>query len=430
MTGVAAGALTEARRLFEDGHPRRAAMVTSEWLTDHPDDAHAYHLLGACHAAAGDAATATMSLERAVALNPADGNHRVALAIALGVAGDMARAKREYDAGRELSGSAFGALEFGLLCLCRRASEEAGRRFEEAMEANPSDIRARVGLALAWAQQDRVVDGRAAFAEIAAVDTTAHLIPGMICNDLDAQGRKADALEVLRLASAIGVEDPELPFRLAAAEGKSLARAPGSYVESHFDRFAATFDRFLKDGLKYRVPEELVEAAGRHLERRTSLSILDGGCGTGLCGPLLRPMAASLVGVDLSARMLEQARTTGAYDRLEHAELEEALARRTGELDLIVCADVLIYVGDIAGLLGAAARALRPGGVLAVSVERLDTGEGYALQQNGRFAHSLGYVEETSASAGLELLEATESDLRMERGSWVPGTLTVLRPRR
>ena len=36
--------------------------------------------------------------------------------------------------------------------------------------------------------------------------------------------------------------------------------------------------------------------------------ILDAGCGTGLCGPLLRPLAARLVGVDLSEKMVELAR--------------------------------------------------------------------------------------------------------------------------
>ncbi|HKP21637.1 MAG TPA: methyltransferase domain-containing protein [Thermoleophilaceae bacterium] len=425
MTSVAGGTLADARRLFEEGNHRRAALAVSDWLKDHPDDAQGFHLLGACHSAVGDTAAAAMSLGRAVALGPDNGDHRVAFAIALGVLGDMERAEREYAAGRELSGSDFGALEFGLLCLCRRSSEEAVLHLEEALEADPADLGARVGITLARAQMGRVDQARSAFAELAESNRDAHLVPGLISTGLEGQGRRSDALEVLRLAHAVGAEDPELPYRLAAAEGTALARAPESYVQSHFDRFAATFDDFLRDKLSYRTPELLVEAAARHLGRRTGLSVLDGGCGTGLCGPFLRPMASRLVGVDLSAGMLDKARTTGAYDQLEHAELEQALAERDGELDLIVCADVLIYLGDLTRFFEAAAGALRPGGVLAVSIERLDTGGEYALHEGGRFAHSPGYVERMSARAGLELLESTDSDIRLERGRWVPGALMV-----
>ena len=48
------------------------------------------------------------------------------------------------------------------------------------------------------------------------------------------------------------------------------------------------------------------------------VKILDAGCGTGLCGPLLKPWARRLVGVDLSGGMLEKARALQLYD--EHIE--------------------------------------------------------------------------------------------------------------
>ena len=50
-------------------------------------------------------------------------------------------------------------------------------------------------------------------------------------------------------------------------------------------------------------------------------NILDVGCGTGLCGALLSPYARRLVGVDLSDRMLDQARERNIYDELVKGEL-------------------------------------------------------------------------------------------------------------
>lgn len=418
--------LSEARRLFEGGEPGKAAQLVSTWLESHPDDAQAYHLLGACYAAMGYAAGAATSLGRAVGLDPADGHHRVAFAIAVGVFGDMARAREEYAAGREGCGAAFGAFEFGLLCLCRQSAREAERHFTEVLDADPADVWARLGLALAWAQDGQVARARASFAELAAADTAAHLAPGVLCARLERENRKEDTLEILRLAQLVEAEDPDLPYRLAAAEGIALSRAPEGYVASYFDRFAPTFDDHLSE-LKYRTPELLVDACTRYLAGRTDLSVLDGGCGTGLCGPLLRPMAGRLVGVDLSTAMLDKARSRGVYDQLEQGDLEHALGERPGQLDLIVCADVLVYLGDLRAFFRAAAGALRPGGVLGVSVERLESGGDYVLQHSGRFAHAPGYVRETAAPAGLELLEEAACDLRLERRDWVPGTITVHR---
>ena len=122
-----------------------------------------------------------------------------------------------------------------------------------------------------------------------------------------------------------------------------------------------------------------------------SLDVLDAGCGTGLCGPLVAPYARRLVGVDLSEAMLARARARNVYDELVKRELTAYLRDSPGSFDVIVSADTLVYFGPLEEVAAAAANALRPGGVLVFTVEELSgaaSDAGYSLSPNGRYRHS------------------------------------------
>ena len=58
--------------------------------------------------------------------------------------------------------------------------------------------------------------------------------------------------------------------------------------------------------------------------------MLDAGCGTVLCGPLVAPFARRLVGVDLSARMLDQAKARKAIAVPLNAEAVLVIRRQIG----------------------------------------------------------------------------------------------------
>ena len=159
---------------------------------------------------------------------------------------------------------------------------------------------------------------------------------------------------------------PEHPVALhmaaaaAPADAPPPARATDEYVRRAFDEFAHGFDESLA-GLGYRAPQLVTTAPGCQPEAlRTAPAILDAGCGTGLCGPLLRPLASRLDGVDLSEKMVELAAERGGYDELIVGELCEVLRSRPRTYDAIVSADTLVYFGDLAEPLAAAAGCLRP----------------------------------------------------------------------
>ncbi len=218
-------------------------------------------------------------------------------------------------------------------------------------------------------------------------------------------------------------DDPRPRHHLAAAGvGETPARASDGYVEKVFDSFAASFDAKL-ESLGYRAPSlvcDALVAMGSRLPRGGV--ILDAGCGTGLCGPMLRPLGSRLEGVDLSSGMLARAQLRGGYDELHHAEMTDFMRRSPDRFDIVACADALIYFGDLDELMAALAQAMRAGAVFAASTEVLADDEGdYSLALHGRYSHSAAYLRRTLPRHGLRLTSIEQHVLRNEGGKPVEG---------
>ena len=144
---------------------------------------------------------------------------------------------------------------------------------------------------------------------------------------------------------------------------------PSAFVETLFDHYAESFDESLVDRLGYRLPELLDQAIRTARPGRFPLA-LDLGCGTGLMGQRLRPIADRLEGYDISAGMLKQARAKGVYDLLGKADLRN-FSHAGPKADLVTVADVFIYVGALDGVVKTVAGLLAGDGLFAFSVEKL-----------------------------------------------------------
>lgn len=243
--------------------------------------------------------------------------------------------------------------------------------------------------------------------------------------------RRGEFPQAAEVYSAWLAEDPDnvvARHMAAALSGTQVPpRADDRYVASVFDQYAASFDDHLQH-LGYRAPELVSANLAPHLEPGGSAVILDAGCGTGLCGPLLRPFCSRLVGVDLSPRMIEQARRRGGYDELVVSELSAFMGERPGAFDAIVAADTLVYFGALEQVCQAAHVALHPGGILVFTVEALLAGDvPHALLVHGRYAHRDTYLRAVLEQHGFELLELRRETLRMERLQDVIGYLVVAR---
>jgi predicted TPR repeat methyltransferase len=210
--------------------------------------------------------------------------------------------------------------------------------------------------------------------------------------------------------------------RLGAADAAD-AMSP-AYVRTLFDQYAPRFDEALK-GLAYGAPARLREAVERAWPNASFDHMLDLGCGTGLAGAAFRPRVRRLAGVDLSPAMVAQARAKRIYDRLDTDDLLQFLTAETGHTyDLIIAADVFVYLFDLAPVAAAVARVLGPNGLFGFTVEA-HQGEGVELGAKLRYRHSAEHVRGAIAAAGLRLLELSRVATRTEAGEDVPGLLAL-----
>jgi predicted TPR repeat methyltransferase len=293
--------------------------------------------------------------------------------------------------------------------------------YVQALELNPEYVDAYNGLGRVLERQKRHEEALKHYSkalELAPKHASTRYHAGMALCVLE---RFEEAAQVFRDWLAVDPNNPSAKHYLAACTGKDVPqRASDAYVASTFDEFAQSFDAKL-ESLNYRAPELVAVTVSQLLgEPVARFDILDAGCGTGLCGPKLRPYARRMVGVDLSAKMLEKAKVRGDYHALHKAELTAFMQAQSQSFDLIVSADTLCYFGDLEPVCLAAGRALRAGGRLIFSVEALPEGD-FKLHSLGRYSHSRDYLSRVLTHSGLRVTILEQAILRTEYGSPVHG---------
>lgn len=210
--------------------------------------------------------------------------------------------------------------------------------------------------------------------------------------------------------------------RLGAAPMPAIA--PESYVRGLFDQYAESFDAHLVDHLSYRAPALLAETLAG-LGRNRFAEAIDLGCGSGLCGAAFRDRTGFLTGVDLSPAMIEAARSKGFYDRLVVQGLNDFMsAEPAASADLVLAADVLVYVGDLEPVFCLARRLLREEGIFAFTLQSADAG--FGLGPDLRYAHAPDYVRELAERSGLAVAMMAEMTYRRDAGEDVAGLIVVL----
>ena len=375
----------------QQGRSDEAIALIRKSLSLDPDRADAYRNLGIVFQSAGRLEEAIDACQRAIAIDPGHANAYSNLGVLLRASGRPADAEAAYRTAIRLNPEHVDAYtNLGILLNGLRRTEEAAACYCRVITLRPKHREARKLLALAHCTLGEVDEAARIFEEW---------------------------LE----------EDPADPIALhmrAACTGRDVPpRATNGFVERTFDSFASSFEAKLEK-LSYRAPALIAETLERSgLTPSKQLDTLDAGCGTGLCGPLVAPYARRLTGVDLSEGMLAHARQKNIYDALIRADLTDYLRGHRGAFDLIVSADTLVYFGDLEEAVAAAGAALRPGGVLAFTIEEA-LGEppdrGYRLEFHGRYSHTGAYVERLLTSVGMQP-DIVGAELRTESGIPVAG---------
>jgi predicted TPR repeat methyltransferase len=243
-------------------------------------------------------------------------------------------------------------------------------------------------------------------------------------------GEREQAIAAFRKARDADPDDRHgARLRLMLLGAEQLSAMPPAYVRALFDQYAPKFETALVDDLGYRGPALLFKAvlSVRAAVRKAALfnRAIDLGCGTGLAARAFAAQVDHFIGIDLSPRMIERARATGHYAQVEVAEMVESMrGKPDASADLILAADAMIYLSDLAPLLDEAKRVLVAGGLLAFTVET-HSGEGVILGEGLRYAHSAGYVRASIEACGLTLSRCEGLSARHEDNAPVPGLVVV-----
>jgi predicted TPR repeat methyltransferase len=387
---------------------------------------------GAARHARGDLDGAARLYRKVLAQRPNEGN-------ALNLLGVVARQRGDLAKALQLGAQAVAARPDSPVFLANHGSAlaeagrlpEAAQALRAALARRPDDPVALRNLGQVLTSQGDAAGALAPLRRAVALAPQAAEPWLALAHALREAGEPGAAEAAQRVLALPGLPPPlaaQARFLLAAlGEAAAPDRAPAAYVKDLFDQYAARFDADLEGRLGYRTPAlvaALLEAGGVRPDR--TRRVLDLGCGTGLSGVALKPFAKRLVGLDLSPRMLAEARKRGLYDALEEADLLAFLPKQRAAFDIVAAADVLNYLGELGPALAGIAGALAPGGVAAFSVEKGGDAP-FALGTGLRYRHDPAHVAQLAAAAGLAELARQEVVLREEKGAPVAGVLFLLR---
>ena len=197
------------------------------------------------------------------------------------------------------------------------------------------------------------------------------------------------------------------------------------YVRDVFDNFADSFEQTLSD-LSYQVPQEI----GKEIRKvypsnyHQKIRILDIGCGTGLCAPIIDSIFPKyhLDGVDISSQMLVFAEQKHIYKKLINADVEEYFSRCCNAYNLCVAADVFTYFGDLKKVFFGVANSLKKDGVFKFSITKLDSQiSDWQQHISGRFLHTKKYIKKELSENGFSNIKFTSTILRTEGKKNVQG---------
>lgn len=209
---------------------------------------------------------------------------------------------------------------------------------------------------------------------------------------------------------------------------RTAQRSNPRYVRHLFDQFSTDYDQRMIGQLGYRAPAILRELASLILPMKSELTILDLGCGTGLSGEAFADMAAVIDGVDLSPSMIAKTKARGIYRELIVGDIETVLAQFPSTYDLVLAADTVVYIGDLAILMREVEKKISDGGYFLFTAEKKD-GVGFELSPKRRWRHSEAYLRDVVEHAGFDISGFVACVPRSEAGVAVDGFAVALSKR-
>lgn len=306
--------------------------------------------------------------------------------------------------------------------------EDATTAFKNALSLSPDHADAHNNLAIALRESGNFEEATHHARQAIRLDPEPAYPYFILGKLLEQGGEPAQAIEAYRSCLERDASDSFGAALCLAHLGATEIpeEAPKDYLHQRYAKKARTWDTSVEGDTPYRGPKLVVRLLEKLQPDFAGMDILDAGCGTGLIGMALKGRAGSLVGVDLSAAMLEKAAEKKIYDTLHEGDLIRFLHRNAAAYDVLLSAATLIYFGDLHPVFEAAAKALRPGG-LFIFTAFPSSQEDISVTAFSCYAHSESYLHTTAETTGFRV-EALETDIHeYKEGAPVDGFVVGLR---
>jgi predicted TPR repeat methyltransferase len=318
----------------------------------------------------------------------------------------------------------------GVMLVAQKKLTDAVEVYRRAIALAPGAADFRYNLGNALVKADEIDEAIAVYREATRLNPDHEGSWRGLAHSFLLADRRQEAAEAFEEWLRVDPGNELAKYMRSALLGENVpSRAPDAYISRVFDSMARTFDNHLVEDLGYRAPNLVAGALSATLPPPASnFEILDAGCGTGLLASLLKPYAKRLIGVDLSQGMLAIAEGRRAYDDLVAAELTGYLESQTGAYDIITSADTFCYFGPLERVFSASAKALKPRGIFAFTLEDAgEKAEQWCLDPTARYAHRRSYVVDALQEAGFVIHSLSSATLRTEGGQPVTGHVVVAR---
>jgi len=399
-----------------------AVSITQEF----PEHPFGWKVLGAVLEQTGRNAESLVPSQKSVKLSPKDAEAHSNLGNTLQKLGRLDEAEASYKQALALKPD-YAEAHYNLGNTLQELGrlDEAEASYKQAIVLKPDYAKAHSNLGNTLQKLGRLDEAEASYKQAILLKpdyAKAHYNLGVTLLGL---GRLDEAEASYKQAIVLKPDIVSAKHMVAALSGETTATAPRDYVEQLFDNYAAKFENSLVKNLEYDTPRVIAEMIIKDSKFDLLGSLMDLGCGTGLFGVEIKQVCEHLEGIDLSEKMLDEAKKKDIYNKLIKDDILVYLSNASLNFDYFVSTDVFIYIGDLSDIFRLIKSRNKTGGKLAFSTEDYD-GDGFFLEQSGRYSHSKTYIEGLCKKFGYELCHFETQALRKEKNQYISGGLYIL----
>ena len=417
-----------ALRYHQAGDFENARVCYRKILNRFPDDYDALHMLGVLNYQTGNYDRAIALLEKAIKQNIC-AEVLVNLGNVFTARGDISKARDAFLHAVKLNKNmALAHFNLGNTYKLLEDNNKAIESYKCAIEIAPDYYDAIHNIAILYKSTGMYDEAEQAGLKATALNPNNAEAQFNLAGVYTRLGKKAESISAYEKTLKLDPDNMTASHLLSALTGITPEKPPNKYIADLFDDCASTFDDQLINKLKYRTPQIIFNSVVSLTDKDKLYKMLDLGCGTGLCGKLLKQHASYLAGVDLSSNMVDIARELNVYHDLQVADIQSYLDSTKTDFDIVISADVFVYVGELEPVFKRCKSKMKKKGLFVFSIEEYE-GDGYKLLDTGRYAHSVDYIREISDRVGFSEISVESLVLREQAGKPIHGCIFILENR-